>query len=50
VGLYEFEFESVTDEAPSGQRPKPANWGGMTEAQRESWKNNQQNPAKRKRR
>ena len=32
------EAESVTDGAPSGQRPKPANWGDFTKARRDSWK------------
>jgi len=29
------EAESVTDGAPSGKRPKPANWGSITKALRE---------------
>ena len=32
------EAESVADGAPSSQRPKPAKWGSMTKAQRDSWK------------
>ena len=28
------EAKPVTDGAPSGQRPKPVNWGSMTKAQR----------------
>jgi len=39
------EAESETD----GARPKPANWGSMTKAQRESWKKNAQKVAKGKR-
>jgi len=44
------EAESVTHGEPSGKRPKPANWGSMTKAQRESWKKNTKKMAKRKRR
>ena len=32
------EAESVTHKAPSGKRPKPANWESMTKTQRESWR------------
>ena len=28
------EADSVTDGAPIGQRPKPANWGSMTKNQK----------------
>jgi len=34
------------DAAPSGKRPKPAKWGGMTKAQRENWRKNTQARAK----
>jgi len=44
------EAESVTDGAPSGKRPKPANLGSRTKAQRESWKKNTKKMAKGKRR
>ena len=33
---------------PRGQRPKPANWGSMTKAQRESWRKNAKREARRK--
>ena len=32
--------------APRGQRPKPANWGSMTKAQRESWRSHAKRDAK----
>jgi len=40
----------VPDWNPIGKKPKPANWESMTKAQRESWKKNQQNSAKMKKR
>jgi len=43
------EAESEADGAPSGQRPKPANRGSMTEAQRENWRKHTQALAKGKR-
>jgi len=42
------EAEAVTDGAPCGQRPKPANWGSMTKAQRESWRKHARREVKRK--
>jgi len=44
------EADSVAVGAPGGQRSKPANWGSMTKAQRESWKASTKGMAKRKRR
>ena len=40
----------LNDLTPRGQRPKPANWGSMTKAQRENWRMNALKSTKGKRR
>ena len=49
-GAAEAEAKSVTDGAPSGKSPKPANWESMTKAQQENWRKHAQKLAKGKRR